>query len=72
MPFCNQYKLSRNDFFKEKSENLKLFKLLKDIPNSNYLINSQYYINSREVLQKAESTNCTYQELLQISKLPNK
>lgn len=76
IPLFNQYKLSRNDFFQEKSENLKLFKLLKEIPNNNYLINSQYYINSQEVLQKVvidlQSMNCTYQELLQISELPNK
>ena len=73
--YFNQYKLARNDFFQEKSENLELYKLMKDIPNNNYIINSIYFRNSQEIIQKVgidlQSLNCTYQELLQISSFPD-
>ena len=66
----NQYKITKNDFFQGKSKNLKLFKLIKQIP-SNYIINSSYFRNSLEIIQKIaidlQSFNYTYQELLQIS-----
>ena len=73
--YFNQYKISRNDFFKEESKNLELYKLIKEIPNNNYIINSLYFTNSQEIIQKIvidlQSMNCTYQELLEISNLPN-
>ena len=73
--YFNQYKISRNDFFKKKSENIDLFKLIKEIPNNNYIINSLYFTNSQEIIQKIvidlQSMNCTYQELLEIANLSN-
>ena len=73
--YFNQYKITKNDFFQEKSENLKLFKLIKQIPSNNYIINSSYFRNSLEIIQKVvidlQSLNYSYQELLQISKISN-
>ena len=73
--YFNQYKISRDDFFKKQSENLELFKLIKEIPNNNYIINSSYFTNSLEIIQKIvidlQTMNFTYQEVLQILELPN-
>ena len=71
--YFNQYKISRNNFFQEKSPNLELFKIIREIPNKIYIINSIYFRNSQEIIQKVvidlKSMNCTYQELLQIFSL---
>ena len=72
LQFFIPYKLTRQNFFENENENIKLFKLIKSIPQNKYIINSIYYQNSLEIIKniglKLQTFTCSYQELLQITK----
>jgi hypothetical protein len=71
--YFEPYTLSLDEFFKEKSLNLKLFQKIQsieknNIENSNYYKNSVLYLDT--ILKRFNESDIIYSEICKLSKLP--